>query len=117
MQAAATALRLAAPAAQRHSRTRSVALGMVMVDFQRDAPFDLDQSGINWVERTLAAMCLHEPAGQLFVHLSMGADRGEPTRLQALAPAGFTRHFGGTLAALRRATGSGWPKTRQQHGR
>ena len=70
-----------------------------MVDFLRDAPFDLDDQGVDWVERTLAAMGPHERAGQLFVHLSMGADPGELTRLQALAPAGITRHFSGELAA------------------
>ncbi len=70
-----------------------------MVDFLRRAPFELDQSGIDWVERTLAAMGPQERAGQLFVHLSMGDDPGELSRLQALAPAGITRNFSGTLAA------------------
>jgi beta-N-acetylhexosaminidase len=70
-----------------------------MVDFLRRAPFDLDQSGIDWVERTLAAMGPQERAGQLFIHISMGADPGELSRLSALAPAGITRFFGGTLDA------------------
>ena len=64
-----------------------------MVDFLRRAPFDLDQSGIDWVERTLAAMGPQERAGQLFIHFSMGADPGELSRLSALAPAGITRFF------------------------
>lgn len=70
-----------------------------MAEFLRQAPFDLDDRGVEWVERTLAAMEPRERAGQLFVHLSMGADPGELPRLKALQPAGITRFFSGGLKA------------------
>ncbi|MBL9050390.1 MAG: glycoside hydrolase family 3 protein [Tabrizicola sp.] len=70
-----------------------------MAEFLRQAPFDLDDRGIDWVERTLAAMGPRERAGQLFVHLSRGFDPEELPRLKALAPAGITRFFFGGLEA------------------
>jgi beta-N-acetylhexosaminidase len=70
-----------------------------MVDFLRQAPFDLDDQGVEWVERTLAAMDPRGRAGHLFVHLSRGFDPAELPRLAALKPGGITRFFSGGLDA------------------
>lgn len=59
----------------------------------REAPFNLDDAGIAWVEQTLAAMTPMQKVGQLFVHSSMGKDPTELARLAALHPAGITRFY------------------------
>ncbi len=66
---------------------------MDSTDLLRKAPFSLDQSGLDWVKATKAAMTPAEKVGQLFVFHSMGKDPGELSRLAALKPAGITRNF------------------------
>jgi beta-N-acetylhexosaminidase len=51
------------------------------------------------VRAELARLTPDERVGQLFVHISMGADPGEVARLARLQPAGITRFFGPDLAA------------------
>ena len=64
-----------------------------VTDLLRLAPFNLDQTAVDWVRQTKAAMTTAEKVGQLFVFLSMGRDPGEPDRLARLKPAGITRNF------------------------
>ena len=65
-----------------------------MFDHLRKAPFHLDDAGVDWVRAELARLTPEERVGQLFVHISMGADPGEVARLARLQPAGITRFFG-----------------------
>ena len=63
------------------------------IETLREAPFNLDDTAIEWVRDTLAALTPHQRVGQLFIHSSMGRDPGELARLAALAPAGICRFF------------------------
>ena len=70
---------------------------MANLDHLRLAPFNLDQTALDWVAASLAALTPAEKVGQLFIMLSMGRDPGELARLAALKPAGITRMFGPDL--------------------
>jgi len=70
-----------------------------MFDHLRQAPFHLDDAGVDWVRAELARLSQEERVGQLFVHISMGADPGEVARLARLQPAGITRFHGPDAAA------------------
>ena len=64
-----------------------------VTDMLRRAPFNLDDSGVDWVKRTKAGLSPKARLGQLFTFISMGRDPGELDRLARLQPAGITRMF------------------------
>lgn len=66
---------------------------MSVLESLRRAPFHLDDAGVNWVSRQLAALTPRAKAAQLFNLISMGKDAGELARLKALQPGGITRFF------------------------
>ncbi len=70
-----------------------------MFDHLREAPFRLDDAGVDWVRAELARLTPEERIGQLFVHISLGADPAEVARLGRLQPAGITRFHGPDLQA------------------
>ncbi len=57
------------------------------------APFSLDNSARDWVQRPLASLTDDEKIGQLFVFASMGFDRAEAGRLATVKPAGIAGFF------------------------
>ncbi|MEO8529779.1 MAG: glycoside hydrolase family 3 N-terminal domain-containing protein [Deltaproteobacteria bacterium] len=63
------------------------------LDTLRQAPFNLDDDAITWVQSTLASLTPDEKVGQLFVFASMGIDPDEAERLARLQPAGICRFF------------------------
>lgn len=65
-----------------------------MSDFLRRAPFDLNDTALNWVDTTYASLNLDEKVAQLFVLISRGDEQRELDLLAALQPGGITRHFG-----------------------
>ena len=66
---------------------------MAATDLLRRSPFHLDDAGVAWVERSLAALSPDARVGQLFIHSSMGKDPAELDRLSRLQPAGITRFY------------------------
>ena len=64
-----------------------------VTDILRQAPFNLDDAGVEWVRRTKAGLTPKARLGQLFVLISMGRDPDELARLEKLQPAGITRMF------------------------
>ena len=67
---------------------------MTQFDHLRAAPFHLDDAGVAWVEKTLAALTPDQRIGQLFVHIVMGNDPAALDNILALQPAGITRFYG-----------------------
>ncbi len=65
----------------------------------RAPPFNLDDDGVAWVARTLAALSPDERIGQLFTLRSHGFDPAEAAMLRDFAPGGITRFFGTDAAA------------------
>ncbi|MEO9167223.1 MAG: glycoside hydrolase family 3 N-terminal domain-containing protein [Aestuariivirga sp.] len=67
-------------------------------------PFHLSKSDIAWVEKTRDALSIEDKIRQLFIHITVGDDLANITRLSNMKPGGLHRFMGPELAAAHAAT-------------
>jgi beta-N-acetylhexosaminidase len=68
------------------------------------APFNLSTADIAWVEKTRDGLSTEDKIRQLFVHISIGDDPTEITRLGKMKPGGLHRFMGPELEPAWKAT-------------
>ncbi len=67
-------------------------------------PFHLSKSDIAWVEKARDALSIKDKIRQLFIHITVGDDLANITRLSNMKPGGLHRFMGPELAAAHAAT-------------
>lgn len=75
-----------------------------MFEVLKEAPFNLDQQALKWVEQTFNDLTVKEKIGQLLNVLSFTDDLESADQLLAFAPGGITRFEAGDMQAARAAT-------------
>ncbi len=80
-------------------------------------PFHLSKSDIAWVEKTRDALSIEDKIRQLFIHITVGDDLANITRLSNMKPGGLHRFTGaGACRRLRRhQTGLGYGRNSAFH--